>query len=410
MEVHKIQELREERAAKIAACRVLLDAAEAEKRDLTADETGEYESIETDIAGLNSRIKREETQRDRELEDAERADRFDPRLTQGDKPAEESEARAAAYTDAFVKYIRGVDEMTVEDRQILRSGEVRADQVVGTTTLGGFAVPTSFENKLVEHRVRAGQMRNTRVNIYESSTGEDHQIPKTTAHGTAFWVGENTAVTVSNETLGQVTLKSYVSAEIIRVSQQLLIDNAVNLEEYLGRALGGAIGRLQNTAYVVGTGTTQPTGITTLTSLGVTAASATAIATDELMDLFYSVIPEYRRDGEWMMNDQTVKAVRKLKLTTGEYIWAPGLQVGEPDTLLGKRVWDDPDMPAMTTGLKSIIFGDFSAYWIRDAGGFNIRRLEERYAENLLVGFLAWTRTDGNLVDQTGAVKHLIQA
>ncbi len=418
MDKAKINELRQERAGLVAEARKVIEAAEAEKRAMTAEERQSYEKIETDIEDLGVRIKDLDAQRELELELADVAERgFDPREQRGDPNLEEAEARASEYREAFDKYIRhGISEVTPEQRKLLQQGfdhkgageTFRSDQLKGTTTLGGFTVPTSFNNKLVEHQVQSGAIRNTRVYKLQTESGEDLQVPKTTAHGTAQWIAEGNAITPDNETFGQVTLKSYVVAEIVRVSIQLLQDTGVDLEGYLARALGGNIGRKENTAFVVGTGSTQPTGITTFSSTGVTAASATAIAADELLDLFYSVGPQYRRDAQWLMADSTIKAVRKLKDSTGQYIWQPGLVAGEQDTLLGKQVFDDPDVPAIGSGNKSIVFGDLSAYWVRDTGSFVLKRLDERYADNLLVGFLAYHRTDGNLIDQTGAIKYLV--
>lgn len=304
----------------------------------------------------------------------------------------------------------GFGELSVEERKLVQSGfdEARTDQIKGTNNLGGFTVPVSMSRQLVEHQVQAGTMRQTRATVVRTSAGEDLQIPKTTVHGAAVWLAEATAITEDTETFGQVTLKAHVSARLIRVSIQLLQDNAVDIEAYLARELGRSIGALQNGGYITGNASDKPQGVAGVSTLGVTAALNTAVAADELVDLYHAVGPQYRRDAEWMMADSTVKAIRKIKLSTGEYIWAPGLQAGEPDTLLGKRLHDDPDVAAIGAAAKSVLFGDFSAYWVRDAGGFVLRRLDERYAEQLLVGFLAYTRTDGNLIDQTGAIKHLV--
>jgi HK97 family phage major capsid protein len=405
--------MRQERAEHVKSMRTILDTVAGDKRAMTAEERGEYTKLEDQVDVMIVAIRDEEKLRDQEVDLTLNAEsQLDARGTQGDPDAEvDFEARSQAYADSFGRYMRTErSELSPEDRKVLSEGFVRADQIKGTTTLGGFTVPTNFDKRLREHQVQAGAVRQTRVDTLQTSDGADIQIPKTTAHGTANWVSEGGPITPDNETFGQVTLSAYVGAEIVRVSIQLLQDTGVDLEGYLAKSLGGNIGRLENTAFVVGNGSGKPTGITTQTSLGVTAASATAIATDELMDLYYSVTPPYRRDGQWMMADLTIKAVRKLKLTTGEYIWSPGLNANEPDSMLGKRVFDDPDMPALATGNKTIVFGDFSGYTIRDTGSFVLRRLDELYAGNLLVGFLAWHRTDGKMIDTTGALKHLIQA
>lgn len=411
----KTSELKQERAALIFRGREILDAASDAKRDLTAEETAEYDKLNANIDTLGGTIAREERQRDLELGLDARSRSFDPRshAAGGEQNADQQRKEYASTFMAYVRY--GQDALEPEQRQLLRTGFVSegvfaADQAKGTNTLGGFTVPQDFERQLVEHQVQAGAMRQTRATVIRTDNGQDLPVPKTTAHGTMTWTAEAAAITGDSETFGQVTLKAYKGTRMIKVSSELLTDTGVDLTGYLARAIGFTFGLGQNTAFLVGTGTTQPTGITTLSTLGVTAASATAIAADELVKLYYSVSPPYRRNAEWMMADLTIQAVRLLKDSQGHYLWLPGLQASETDTLLGKPVFSDPDMPALATGNKTILFGDMSAYWIRDVGGFTLRRLEERYADNDQVGFLATARTDGNLIDQTGSVKHLLMA
>lgn len=412
--MNHIAELLQERAGLIKAMRTTLDTADAEKRALTAEERQEQERQEARIGEIDLDV--ESRKKLRELERTLEGDNggdLDGRKLNGDG-GDDREARTAEYNSVFDRYLRhGAGELTVEERQVLRTGYAeQRDQAKGTGAAGGFLVPTSFEKTLFAHLVDAGAMRQTRVTILQTASGEDIQLPKTTAHGAAALVAENAAVAAADETFGQVTLQAFTYARLIKVPLGLLEDSAIDLEAYLGKELGRSIGALQNTHFVNGDGAAKPQGIVGVSTLGKTGAAGqvTTVTTDDLMDLFYAVIPPYRRSGEWAANDSTLKAIRKLKDADNQYIWQPGLVGDEPDRLLGRPFHSDPDVPAMAASAKSIIFGDFSAYVIRDVRGIAVRRLEERFADNLQVGFIGWMRADGDLVDQTGAVKHYANA
>ena len=138
------------------------------------------------------------------------------------------------------------------------------------------------------------------------------------------------------------------------------------------------------------------------------AASATAVTADELMDLFYSLKSPYRKNAVWILNDSTIKAIRKLKDNNGQYLWQPSLVAGTPDTILGRPVKTSAYMPAIAAGAKTIAFGDFSYYWIADRQGRSFKRLNELYAANGQVGFLGSQRVDGKMI-LPEAVKVLVQ-
>jgi HK97 family phage major capsid protein len=425
---NKITELQETRHSNVKSMREILDAADADGgRDLTAEERQEYDRLEADVDKCGERIKAETKLRASELE-LETRD-ADGRQFQGGNTRTEVFG-SDEYNEAYVRYLRdGEVSLDSETRSVLAAGTgEKRDQAIGTTTLGGYLVPTDFQKELVLHAQQAGTMRQTRVNVIVTSNGEPLQVPKTTAHGAASWVTEGNASTGADETFGQVTLNAYTARRLVKVSVELVEDNAVNLLTYLGRAIGQAIGKLENTGYVqgLGGGSGQPQGVVGTASLGKTGANGqtASVTADDIFDLFYSVIPPYRQNGEWMLADSSIKLIRKLKDSTNNYIWSPTSGVasvlanGAPDTLLGKGLWSDPDMPAMAAGNKSILFGDFSAYTIRDVGqtgpdpsarpmgGFGVIRMNERYMDGLQIGFLGYHRTDGNLIDQTGAIKY----
>ncbi len=274
-------------------------------------------------------------------------------------------------------------------------------------------IPEGFVNMLDKAMLAYGGPRQV-CRILRTATGNDLPIPTADDTGnTGELLAEAASIGSSvDPTISAVTLQAYkYSSKLILVSYELLADEAVNLASEIGAMAGERLGRIQATHYTTGTGSSQPNGIVTASGLGVTAASATAVTADELIDLFHALDPSYRAlpSAGWMFNDTSAKNVRKLKDGDNQYLWQPGLQAGQPDVLLGKPVTINQDMPAMTTGLKSFVFGAMEKYVIRDAGPVRFKRLDERYADTDQVAFIAFSRHDGDAT-QSGAFKHLIQA
>ena len=229
--------------------------------------------------------------------------------------------------------------------------------------------------------------------------------------GTASWIDEEGAFTEGDDSFGQVSIGAYKLGTMIKVSEELLNDSVFDLESYISREFARRIGTKEEEAFFTGDGSGKPLGILAATGgaeTGVTAASATAVTADELMDLFYSLKSPYRRNAVWVLNDSTIKAVRKLKDGNGQYLWQPSLTAGTPDTILGRPVKTSAYMPAIAAGAKTVAFGDFSYYWIADRQGRSFKRLNELYAATGQVGFLASQRVDGKMI-LPEAVKVLAQ-
>ena len=198
---------------------------------------------------------------------------------------------------------------------------------------------------------------------------------------------------------------------MIKVAEERLNDSVFDLESYIAREFARRIGTKEEEAFFTGDGTGKPLGILAASGgaeTGVTAASATAVTADDLMDLFYSLKSPYRKNAVWILNDSTIKAIRKLKDNNGQYLWQPSLVAGTPDTILGRPVKTSAYMPAIAAGAKTIAFGDFSYYWIADRQGRSFKRLNELYAANGQVGFLGSQRVDGKMI-LPEAVKVLVQ-
>lgn len=376
-----------------------LDTVEAEGREFTGEADETWARFNTDLDALDKRIGEV-----KDLIDREKA--ADEARSLGDDLAR----RGAPAPDAV--------ETDVDRLRKLVNGEVRAvdfraesrDLSKLSAGAGANVVPTSFHSMLQEHMIDSSAIRQTNVTVLTTESGENLQVPKTAGYSTASLIAEAGSITESDPSFGQVTLGAFKYAILVQVSSELLTDEGVDVADFLARQGGRALGNGSGAHFVNGDGSSKPLGVVPASTLGKTAAGAAAITTDELIDLFYSVIHGYRQNGTWMMADATVALVRKLKDSTNQYLWSPGLISGEVDTLLGRPVVVDVNMPAATTGLKSVVFGDFSAYYIRDVNGVRVERSDDFAFQNDLATFRFILRTDGDLIDTTGAVKHLIQA
>lgn len=402
-DVATITRLQEERHHLATEARSILDTAEAEGRELTGEETGEFEARMAKVDGISKDIERREKLAalpyDRGI--LREAD------SRGD---EETEVRAVGvgseeYRSAFVAGLRkGFVGLT---------GEEKRDLSVGTNSAGGYTVPTDLATRIYEYGRFQGAIQEF-ATVIETTGGNPLNIPTVSAYGTSGWTSEGSAFTESDATFGQVALSAYKGTHIAQVSEELLADSAIDVEGLLARIMGGNLYALQEAAFCTGDGSSKPTGLTASTSAGKTAASASAITADELVDVFHSVSPVYRSKPGcvWLANDATIASIRKLKTgVSGDntYLWSPGLMAGQPDMLLGKPIYAHPNMPTIAAAAKVLEFGDMSAYHIRRAGGLEVQRLNELYAASGQVGFRAFVRVDGKLAD-TSAVKHLAMA
>ena len=240
--------------------------------------------------------------------------------------------------------------------------------------------------------------------VIHTSSG-DRKIPLVASHGTASWVDEEGQIPESDDSFGQISLGAHKVASIIKVSEELLKDSVFDVESYIANEFARRVGDAEEAAFINGDGAGKPYGLlhdTNGATAGVTAASATAFTADELIDLVYSLKAPYRKHAIFLFNDQTLKAIRKLKDGNGQFLWQPGLQAGQPNTLLGYNYETSYHMPLIGAGKKPILFGDFSSYWIADREGRSIQRLNELYAATGQIGFRVTQRLDARLVQQEG--------
>lgn len=372
----------------------------AADRELTADETATEVRLNAALDDYQTRIDGGLAQ----LEADARADETRSRL-------EAIEARSADKA--------GSDDVETGDLAKLRklvAGEARSmdfeweerDLVKGTASAGGNTVPTTLFGQLyVPMREFATVMADGGARILTTGSGEDMPFPVVSSFPAAALIAEGGTIGESDAAFGQVVLKAYKFGHMTQVSSELEQDSIVNLQAFLADVGGQALGRGMGAYFVTGTGSSQPKGITTTTNANnKTAASATAITADELMDVQHGIPSPYRPYAAWIMKDSTVKAVRKLKDSQGRYLWEASLQAGAPDTLLGSPVKPDDNMAAIATGAVTVVYGDFShGYLVRIVGGVRIERSVDYAFNTDLVSYRFLVRADGNIIDNTAICK-----
>ena len=379
----KVLELREKRAKAWDAAKAFLDAR-AKDGVLSPEDNATYDKMLADVDAMARQIAIEE---DRVARDAEMSRPTSAPLTekpgaQGAKPV--SPRATAEYRADFLNILRG---------------RAPVNNVLSTSpdTDGGYLVPTEFETQIVTGLEEANIIRSLAKTI---NTSAERKIPIAATHSTAQWTAENAAYTESDPAFAQKTIDAFKLTDLVKVSVELLQDSMFDLESYIAREFARAFGIAEEEAFCVGTGTGQPTGIFTASggTVGVTASSPTAITVDNLIDLIYALKSPYRRNAVFLMKDITVSALRKLKDSNGAYLWQPSVQAGQPDRLLGYPLYTSPYVPAAEAGALPIAFGDFSNYWIADRMGRTVQRLNELYAGNGQVGFIAAERVDGKVI------------
>jgi HK97 family phage major capsid protein len=380
-------QLIEKRHGLALKARALMNDAQEENRNLTAEESEKFDRIMADVDMIDEQIQR--------MDKLDGVDLRGSDLKPLEVPPQRVENPSTDYRSAFLQYLR-------RGKSALNAEEIRALEA-GVSAEGGALTYEEFEAMIVEKLQEQNIIRQVATVI---TTGGDRNIPVEDGEGTATWIGEEGTYVESldgssdpEDTFTRKVLEAHKLQYLIKVSEELLQDSSFNLEAYLARMIGRRLGDGEEAAFVAGTGGGKPTGIITSATVGKTTSSATAITADELIDLFHSVKRPYRQNATWLMADSTVKAIRKLKTSTLEdYIWQPGLQAGEPDRLLGRPVFASAAAPEIAADAAVAAFGDMSYYYIADRGNRVLQRLNELYAGNGQIGFRAYERVDGKIV------------
>jgi len=292
--------------------------------------------------------------------------------------------------------------------------EARAQSAVNGGQ-GGYLTGTdqSMMGQIEVARLLFGSVRQV-AEIIRTTTGSPLPWPTVDdTSNTGAAIGENSGANTTDISVGQQTWYAHKqTSNFVKVPFELFRDSMVNLESFIGSLLGERLGRREETLFTTGTGAGEPYGIVNGSVAGKTTASATAVTFDEIYDLINSVDPAYQVNAGFMLHSGILNAVRKLKDGQGQYLWQPSSQMGMPSMLAGFPYYRNQSMQStLATGTKTFLFGDLSKYKIREVGTVRLRRLDERFADNDQVGFIAFTEIDGKILNAgTNPIKHMLQA
>lgn len=400
-----IRELQQEKRNLLAELQELQTRTSSEGRAMTSDENATFDKVNERITEVEKSIRNQQALDERLKE-----------IALENQPQEQPQQRKEVkYDDAFWKYARrGMSRLTPEERNKFAEKRGTNDQITTTDSLGGYLVPEGFGDEIIMTMKHYSGMLQA-SNIYRTSTG--NPVPFPTLDDTAntgALIGEGVADTVSDLTYGVKTLNAYTyTSRVIKWSYELLQDGAFDLAAHTRDVAAERLGRILNTQLTSGTGSSQPNGILTAASAGKVAASTSAITREEIVDLIHSVDRAYRQAGNTalMMHDSTLAAIRKLAFGSSDdrpLYQAGNAQTGEPGTIEGQPFVINNDFDELSDGASSnvIAFGDWSKYYVRIANDMQLVRLDERYADERVVGFFMYLRADGELMD-AAAIKLL---
>lgn len=375
-----ILELREKRNKAWEAAKAFLESHRTEKGTLTAEDDATYTQMEQEINDLGKEIARLERQEALEAELNRPVNQpltTKPGSGRGEEPktGRASDEYRKAMLDAFRSNFKRVSN-------VLQEG-VDAD--------GGYLVPEEYDRRLIDTLSEENIMRRLATII---TTSGEHKINIAATKPAASWIEEGGALTFGDATFSQILLDAHKLHVAIKVTEELLYDNAFNLEGYILDQFGKALGNAEEDAFLNGDGTGKPLGLFAATGGGTVAGTLTAaIKSDDMLDLVYALKRPYRKKASFIMNDKTLSSLRKLKDNNGAYIWQPSYQAGEPDRALGYAVHTSAYAPE-----DAIAFGDYKYYNIGDRGTRSFSELRELFAGNGMIGYVAKERVDGKLI------------
>ncbi len=427
----ELKRLKEQRATIADKMAKLIEAAEKEDRGITDDERGQWDNMRTELEGLDQRIadltEAEELRRSVETpsnplpaESREyELDDFGNPLRPKNKSKDQRQDEEQQYQDTFMRLLRsdqpGMIDLSQEQRQIMRQhfvhDEARAQGTVPSSS-GGYLIPVTLANRIIETMKAYGGIRQF-ATVLNTSAGETINYPTNDDTGNeGELVAEHEQVDETEVEFGQKDLGAYkYSSKVIRVSIELLQDSAFGLDSFITHKFGQRLGRITAKHYATGTGTKQPKGLLPAASVGHTAASATDVAYVDLLRLKHSVDPAYRNMGgcRWVFNDAVLLKFKEMLDDNGRPLWKPSMADGTPALIDGDPFVIDQGCPKPAAGNVSMAYGDLSEFIIRDTLGFTLHRMVEKYIDYGQIGFLAFMRTDSDLMDNA-AVKTLKMA
>lgn len=378
-----INELYAKRATAWEAAKQFLDTHRMENGTLSAEDSETYTRMENDIVNLTGEIDR--LNRLNEMENAMKQPTSAPITS---RPGTEDNGKIGRFSSQYSK----------DMLRAIRTGFRKVSNVLeeGTDENGGYLVPDEWDARLIQKLDDENILRGLATKI---TTSGERKINIAATTPAASWIAEGAALSFGDATFDQKILDAHKLHVAIKVTEELLYDNAFNLEGYIIDQFGKALANAEEDAFLNGNGTGKPTGIFDATKGGQRVDPLqSAMKADDIISFVYSLRRPYRKNARFIMNDKTLAAVRKLKDGTGVYLWQPSYTMGEPDRLCGYEVLTSAYAPEMEAGNAFMAFGDFSYYNIGDRGTRSIQILRELFAGNGMIGYVMKERVDGLLV------------
>ena len=377
----RVQELIEKRAKVWETAKNFVDTHEDKNGNLSAEDKETYSRMEAEIEELTNSIERQQ-----------RAERREQELS---KPVN-SPITGKPYKDepqGEVKTGRASDEYKKAMLTALRSNFRQVSNVLqeGVDADGGYLVPEEYDHRLIDVLTEENIMRSIATKI---TTSGEHKINIAATKPAAAWIEEGEALSFGDATFDQKILDAHKLHVAIKITEELLYDNAFGLEDYIITEFGKALANAEEDAFLNGDGVGKPTGIFNKTKGGESIGTLTAaLKSDDILDLIYKLKRPYRKNASFIMNDATLAQIRKLKDNNGQYLWQPSYQANEPDKILGYNIRTSAFAPT-----DAIAFGDYKYYNIGDRGSRSFKQLNELFAGNGMIGYVAKERVDGLLI------------
>lgn len=375
-----ILELYDKRAKAWEAAKAFLDSHTDKDGNLSAEDAAAYDKMEKEVVELGKSIDRLQRQ---QAIDNELSRPTSVPITNEPKNSKPAGFRASnEYKAAMLTALR------TEFRQV---SDVLQE---GTDANGGYLVPEEYDRRLIDVLNEENIMRSLATRI---TTSGEHKINVAANKPAAAWIEEGGAIQFADATFDQKLMDAHKLHVAIKITDELLYDNAFGLENYIITQFGKALANAEEDAFLNGDGNGKPKGMLADAETGVTTSGA-SMTSDDIIDLIYSLKRPYRKNASFMMNDSTIAAIRKLKDNNNNYIWQPAYQAGEPDRLLGYTLHTSAFFPEKAAGKVALAFGDYSYYNIGDRGSRSMQQLKELFAGNGMVGYLMKERVDGLLL------------
>nr|WP_289698156.1 phage major capsid protein [Enterocloster clostridioformis] len=376
-----ILELMQKRSQALEAARNFAESHRTDKGTLSDEDNETYNKMEKEIMDMSREISRMQRQEDMERELSQPVNTpLTGKPMTGGSPAPAKTGRAS-------------DEYRSGMLQALRTNFRQISNVLqeGVDADGGYLVPEEYDHRLIDTLQEENIMRKLGHVI---TTSGEHKINIAATKPAAAWIEEGGSLQFSDATFAQILMDAHKLHVAIKVTEELLYDNAFNLENYIITEFGKALANAEEDAFLNGTGVGQPLGLFAEDGGGTTVDTLTAaLSADDLFTLVYALKRPYRKNAAFIMNDRTIAQIRKFKDNNGAYIWQPSYQAGEPDKILGYSVYTSEFAPE-----DAIAFGDYDYYNIGDRGTRSFKQLTELFAGNGMIGYVAKERVDGKLI------------